>query len=237
MTDPIFVIGSKPQAEFPVCTPKRVYAANGAIARAQPFLSEYDVPLTGLLWRRFLVADDRSRQSPTAKALVGCRGKRLIISGEGPRKARFESPSARGLSFEMEESLSRLSSLRLKLQYASLTRVVGDINRDVRQSSVAKVYSEIKRKRSHESLGISTGMLAVLMALREAKAGARVYVIGIGIDEQEGQYYDSSGGGRYRHVAADKAMVRDLVCKVPADTLVFTDPKFAAFAADCRKQS
>lgn len=125
----------------------------------------------------------------------------------------------------------------LKLRYVSFARVIRDVRQDMSQQSATGLLEKIKRKRSLDALGVSTGLLAVLLALREAGRETRIYLIGIGIDNQEGQFYDASGPGRFLHVMAGKAMVGDLVHKVSADSLVFTDPKFATFATDCRNQA
>lgn len=237
MSDVIFVIGSKPQAIFPDVTPTKIYAANGAIARAQEIAQKYDVPLTGVLFRRFLSAQEKERASPTAIALNGCRGDRLIISGGGPKHGRFDTPRARGLQFGSEERLSRSRSLLLKMRYASVLRIGRDILNLIVKAGWSETFAKVRKTRSLGALGISTGMLAVLLALRESGRSSRVYVIGIGIDVEEGQFYDPNSAGRFRHVDADKAMVRDLVRKIPRDKLIFTDPKFAAFSEASRSRN
>jgi hypothetical protein len=237
MTQAIFVIGSKPDAIFPAVVPSRIYAANGATARAQPIASEHDAPLTAVVWKIFFAERKQERHAATAAALDGCRGDRLVISGGGPKNAQYDPPRSRGLIFRREQHLSRLASLRLKLRYASLSRVFNDVLSDLGRGSSKGIFDQIRRKRSVDALGISTGLLATLLALDETAANSRIYVIGIGIDEDEGQFYDSGGLGRFRHVKADKAMVRDLVRKVPGKRLVFTDPKFAAFTAECRQSA
>lgn len=137
--------------------------------------------------------------------------------------------------FRREQQLARLASLRLKLRYASISRVFNEVCADLGHGSSTGFVDQIRRKRTVDALGISTGLLATLLALDENERDSRIYVIGIGIDEHEGQFYDPAGLGRFRHVKADKAMVRDLVRKVSEERLVFTDPKFAAFTAECRQ--
>jgi hypothetical protein len=202
MSDVIFVIGSKPQAIFPDVTPTKIYAANGAIARAQEIVQKYDVPLTGVLFRRFLSAQEKERNSPTAMALNGCGGNRLIITGGGPKNGRFDSPKARGLQFKSEVRLSRLSSLILKMRYASILRIGAEIRNDIRKDGLPATIGRISKTRSIHAFGISTGLLAVLLALRASDRSSRVYVIGIGIDDQEGQYcLTSAPMGQFRHIA------------------------------------
>lgn len=233
MSDVVFVIGSKPEAVFPDVKPTRIYAANGAIARAQEIMEMYDTPLTGVLFRIFLSAREKQRKSPTAAALNGCRGDRFVITGGGPRHGQFDQPQARGLRFRSEERLSRPGSMLLKLRYASLVRVARDIRDEIRSEGWAASLRKIRKTRSLTALGISTGMLAVLMALSESDDQSCVYVIGVGIDAEEGQFYDAAGTGRFRHLKADKAMVRDVLRKVSRNRLIFTDVKFAEFAQQC----
>ena len=226
----VFVIGSKPEAVFPDVAPGYVYAANGSIARAQDFLQ--DAHVTGVVLNRFFAADDRERQSSTAKTLKGCQVNRLVISGGARRKSGIDAPGQRGLTCEQVVRLSRLRSVALKLRHASWGRLLRNLDFRPHPKEDGRLITRISRTRSLPALGISTGMLAVLLALKEHPK-ATIYVIGIGLDPTAGQFHDHTVSLRF-HVEADRVMIDDLRGRVDSRQLVFTDPELSSYVATPR---
>lgn len=233
LSSDIFVVGSKPKAKFPDVWPSDIFTANTALARVQHMAGRPDITISAVILRYFFIANDKWRRSATAAALHGCQANRLLIAGGGPKKVQYDSAGARGLEVEHVETLSRSASLALKLRFASWGRLFSNLSD--RTNDGKSLFQKIRITRTLPALGISTGLLALILALQSARdSTSTVYVIGIGIEDGEGTFDDKSNIGRYKHLAADKAMVKDLARSKFAKRIVFTDRAAAAYFESLR---
>jgi hypothetical protein len=224
------VIGSKPEPVFPDSEPHKVYTANGALALAQRYCDRPQTEVIALISKNFFKSSEKYRNHPTALILRGCRADKLWITGAGVPDHECDSPEQRGIRVDSIGRLTRFRSLVLKLQFASLFRLLKNVDTGSEKQKNMPLLKKIVETRSIPSLGISTGMLALLMALNDHRMHptAKIYVVGIGLDSAGNHFYNSKQQNR-PHLEPDRYMLLDIAASEYARRVVFTDPKLKLF--------
>lgn len=218
----VFILGAKPDPVFPKVSPTKVYAANGAIYLAQRYVGASIV--TGLVAKRLLIANEKMRSSTTSSVINGCKLDRLLICGGAGNNRSFDSPEMRGVTTNSVQRLSRFKTLSLKMRYASWRRLFANLDLYSHGGGQNSLISAIIKTRSLPALGISSGLLATLVALSENKdRNARFHLIGISLNPNGGHFHDVNSGPR-PHLLADQEMIKDLYRNIGKQKLIFTDP-------------
>jgi hypothetical protein len=218
----IFIIGSKPQANWPRTDPDIIYTANGALARAQRWSEQAQV--NALFLNRFFRKNQRSAESSTAAAVHGCVADKVIVSGGANAKEGFVSPSERGLRYRDIERLTRARSFKIKLAFSGVHLVIKEF---MAFMASPRDYAKLLRKtRQLQSFSCSTGVLALLIAAKRSQDTDVIYLIGIGGSPGDGHFYDNEKKFE-RHIEQDEFFIRRVKKKLKR-RLVVTDEKLSA---------
>lgn len=123
----IFVIGSKPEANWPELEPDFIYTANGALSRVQPWVGR--AKIIALFNKYFFKRHLKPWESSTARVVDGCKADTIIISGGARSAAGFVTPSQRGLTCAGSERLTRAQSFQLKLKFSPVELLFKEIQK------------------------------------------------------------------------------------------------------------
>ncbi len=221
----IFVVGSKPETFWPDCVPHRVYAANGAIVRVQHHLGKAEV--VGLITKTSLKSTQKSRRSVDAIVLRGARVDRLIIAGGARSRSGFDRPDQRQIYAARVEHMSRTFSLYLKLKQRAVSSIYRQARRNRGGFPLLHLTKDLVRTRMVSELAISTGVLALLLALHETRSveERQIFLIGVGAGEGRDHFYEGAAPFGGLHVEPDREMLFDILRRQAKETVVITDPE------------
>jgi hypothetical protein len=214
----VLVLGSKPGSVMPLIEPCRIYTANGAAARAIPYLDRHACPLT-------CVAGGKAIALPfNWRAVSEARPARIVL-----RRGRADVVE------RLQEALpdSTIDVFTTKQQWLFQQMLIG---RTTLWVGEAQYETQLARKiirtmnyvlRRRYPLGVSTGLLATLIALHE-NPEVDVLLAGIGI-ETGGHFYENTR--EHGNRANVDSWIFPRLPKSISERLVTTDRKLAALSS------
>jgi len=223
----VFVVGSKPNPQFPDIAPDRIYAVNGAIGLANT------APCTEFIgvisWS--VIFSDKTQDQKTRKQWERARVDRLIVAGgNNSSKASIadaiEILKAQGLEFGKIEFCGNKYKKKI-LQYRLGCRLAKEIAMRLAKSSLKTLIHELRRTVLLPEIGVSGGVRTLVIADTETQENACIYLIGIGARKSRGHYYDSAAVFE-KHALEDRNFLVDYYRKRRARVVV-TDPVLARF--------
>jgi hypothetical protein len=223
----VFVVGSKPNPQFPDIAPDRIYAVNGAIGLTNTASCTEFIGVVS--WS--VIFSEKTQDVKTRKQWRKCRVDRLIVAGgaNSPKTSTadaIEILKAEGLEFNNIEFCGNKYKKKI-FQRRLGCRLAKEIAIRLSKSSLKTLIHELRRTVSLPEIGVSGGVRALVIADTEAPKNACIYLIGVGARKSRGHYYDNTAVFE-KHALEDRNFLVDYYRKRSARVIV-TDPVLARF--------
>lgn len=223
----ILVTGSKPEFDLPLNSPIQAYCANASLSRLQHLAGRCH--LTAVI-SNYVFLRDSEGCIAARTALRGSFADRLIVFSTGRDLDSFRIAN-KTFDFVDREFMSNLELLRRKSMPFSLYDLMRVIILSAKGSSLRKLIRQIIYLKP-AMLHLSTGVLALAIAITENPSCKRFFLAGIGLKPGK-HYYAKDVNYPVAHIRADSFFLSALIKNNPAIKLETDDADLAKYLHEC----
>lgn len=199
----IFIVGSKPGGSFPSVKPDVIYAANGAIFKACSAGFE-STEIKGVVSNYIFCMDD----PPCVEALEiikGCSVEELVVVNALDQESEIPPE----IKVKSVRFVSKRERFELFYDTVGWIHIVIWLFKNKNLKKIKKNLGGFFSKHELPGLKPSTGMLSLLLAIRENGAEHSYYLVGVGVDPNSNHFYSSTRYGD-KHIDADTMILDEL---------------------------
>ena len=181
MKNTILVVGSKPNSNVPNFFFSKIYAANGACLRLKSYKKKYiNSKLISIVGTR-----EFAKKQDLQKKVLASLPKKIIFRS-GKIHNSLKKKLKKKFSLKIYSKVDQFFFQSQFFNWGIFTLIFAELFYG--KNLVYGFLRFIKKFKNFEILGASTGLFAVLLALKE-NPGSKIVLCGIGIDTGGGTFY------------------------------------------------
>jgi len=186
----IFIVGSKPNVTWPDLEPDYIYAANGALARVQQFTKS---KIIGVI-SNYVFTKLNEGAIKTFNLINNTKANKIIITPINKKHTRIAlSIKDTNIIYKKYKYMSMCELMYLKISIYGIKNLLKNLFKQNIYNILKLLYNILRSCDTNSSiLHISTGMLALAVALQRHKEPSDIYIIGIGFESGDGHFYDKT---------------------------------------------